>query len=223
MRRVRRTRVVRRRRRPRGAPDAVHDHLNVESGGVYRAVDGESPDGLTVVKADAVPIRRRPILPIKEQYLASVMVGVLGRPRFREWLCRVLNLTTGITLAFEREGPVTAAIIEEIYCTGVVLVDGESGRQMALRAPVRNPDDALGRANVVLIADPADFKPPHQVSAVIGRHWSVLLAPSAENPLRLGRAVQKAAEGKSTIDTGMDPENIRIADELSASPKIRKA
>ena len=222
MRRVRRIRVVRRRRRVGGAPDPEPEKNKIESGSVYRAVAGEISDGISLVKAEAAPVRRRPVLPVNDQYLASVVVGVLGRPRFREWLCRILNLTTGITLAFECEGPVTAAIIEEISYTGVVLVDGESGRQMALRAPVRNPDDALGRANVVLIADPADFKPPHQVSAVIGRHWSVLLAPSAENPLRLGRAVQKAAEGKSTIDAGMDRANIRIADELSTSRKFRK-
>ena len=216
MRRVRRIRVVRRRRRRGNATDAKPEISKNGSGVIYRAVAVENTDGGSLVKAEAAPVRRRPVLPINERYLASVTVGILGRPTFREWLCRVLNLTTGITLAFEREGPVTSTIIEEISYTGVVLVDGESGRQMALRAPVRNPDDALGGANVVLIADPADFKPPHQVSAVIGRHWSVLLVPSAENPLRLGRAIQNAAEGKSTIDAGMDPENIRIADELSA-------
>jgi hypothetical protein len=186
-------------------------------------VAGETLDSPNLVKAEAAPVRQRPTLPINDRYLASVVVGVLGRPRFREWLCRKLNLTTGVKLAFECEGPVTATIVEEISYTGVVLVDGESGRQMALRAPVRNPDDALSRVNVLLIADPDDFKPPHQVSAVIGRHWSVLLAPSAQNPLRLGRAIRKAAEGKSTIDAGMDPVNIRIADELSASRKFRKA
>jgi hypothetical protein len=170
LRRVRRIRVVRRRRRTGTAPDAEPRNPKIEPGSVYRAVAGETSDGISLVKAESAPTRRRAVLPISDKYLSSVVVGVLGRPRFREWLCRVLNLTTGVTLAFECEGPVTVPIIEEISYTGVVLVDKESGRQMALRAPVRNPDTALGRANVVLIADPADFKPPRQVSAVIGRH-----------------------------------------------------
>jgi len=153
---------------------------------------------------------------------AAVEIGVLGRPRFREWLCAVLEHTPRIRLAFSAEGPVTTEIVADLTATGVVLVDGESGREMALRAPARNPDNALARVNVLLIADPADFKPPHQVAAVIGSHWSILLASSAENPLRLGRAIQKTAEGKSTIDSGMDQRMIRIADDLSAQRKVYK-
>lgn len=163
------------------------------------------------------------MLPVKELSRASVEVGVLGRPRFREWLCAALVHIPLVKLAFELEGPVTADLVAELSTTGVVLVDGESGRQMAFRAPVRNPDDALARVNVVLIADPADFKPPHQVAAVIGRHWSILLATTAENPLRLGRAIRKAADGRATIDAGIDPGMIRIADDLSAQRKTYKS
>ncbi|MDP6824450.1 MAG: hypothetical protein QF554_14280, partial [Dehalococcoidia bacterium] len=139
------------------------------------------------------------------------------------WLCAIIEHTSSVRLAFDREGPVTADLVAELSDTGVVLIDGESGRQLALRAPVRDPNNALARLNVVLIADPDDFKPPHPVSAVIGAHWSVLLAPSANNPLRLGRAVRKAAEGRSTIDAGMDQDMIRVADDLSAKRKFSRA
>lgn len=222
MRRVRRIRVMRSRGRRRVASDSGQggaQSVTPKSPALYVAVPGDGQNAPSVVKADASQARRRPLLPVHEVFRSSVEVGVLGRPRFREWLCAILERTTMVNLAFDREGPVTADLVAELSTTGVVLVDGESGRQMALRAPVRNPNDALARVNVLLIADPADFKPPHQVAAVIGSHWSLLLATSAENPLRLGRAIRKAAEGRSTIDAGIDPKMVRIADDLSVRRK----
>ena len=229
MRRVVRRRVVRRVRRRAVAPGPVrasHEKSTAKSTAqtqtFYRAVPDDGNGGPSVVKADesrAPQARRRSVLPINEKYLSPVEVCVLGRPRFREWLNTILNQLPQINLTFESEGPVTGKLVSTLSATGVVLVDGESGRQLALKAPVRNPDDALGRVNVVLIADPDDFKPPHPVAAVIGDHWSILLTSRANNPLRLARAVSKAANGRSTIDAGLDPSMIRIANELSSDQK----
>ncbi len=239
MRRIVRKRVVRRVRRKAAAPEtrrpaAAHEAAPEEiqeriaepdtpqSPRFYRAVPDNGQGGPTVIKAEgprAPQPRRRSVMPINEKYLSAVEVCVLGRPRFREWMNTILNQVPQINVAFESEGPVTGQLVSSLSATGVVLVDGESGRQMALKAPVRNPDDALGRVNVVLIADPANFKPPHPVAAVVGSHWSILLATSAENPLRLARAVNKAAEGRATTDSGIDPEMIRVANELSSDRK----
>lgn len=187
---------------------------------VYTAVPGGEHGAPGVVKADATQVRRRSVLPVSDEFLASVEVGILGKSGFREWLCAMLVNTPHVSLAFNHEGPVTADLIAELSATGVVLVDGESGREMALRAPSGMSEDAISRVNVILIADPANFKPPRQVAVVIGRHWSVLLATNAENPRRLGKAIRKAADGRSTIDPGIDPQMVRIANDLSARGNI---
>jgi len=83
LRRVRRIRVVRRRRRVGDISGTEPEISKIESGSVYRAVAGESSDEIPLVKAEVAPIRRRPVLPINEQHLASVVAGVFGRPRFR--------------------------------------------------------------------------------------------------------------------------------------------
>lgn len=233
MRRIVRKRVVRRVRRKQTAPNVVSQAKQQpttaspsQSSSFYRAVPDDGNGGPTVIRADEsrTPQPRRPsVMPINEKYLSAVEVCVLGRPGFRTWMHTILNQLPQIRLAFESEGPVTGNLVSTLSATGVVLVDGESGRQMALKAPVRNPDDALGRLNVVLIANSDDFKPPHPVAAVIGGHWSILLSSSAENPLRLARAVSKAAEGRATIDTGIERSMIRVANELSADRKSFKS
>ena len=252
MRRVIRRRVIRRKRRKAGTPGIDHDESGQNqpqakialaaaipepeaivpdpvsesepSSGpaLYMAIPGSNGQGPTVIVGDASKQRRPAVLPIINEPVADATVGVIGRPMFREQVHSILNLIPQVSLAFEHEGPVTHKMVSEHPSTGVVIVDSESGKQMARRAPVLNSGDVLSQVPVVLLADPAGFRPPNEVAVVIGRHWSVLLLTSAENPLRLSRTIQKAAAGKQTLDTGIDPRLIRMADELSVERKAPK-
>ena len=245
MPRVRRIRVVRRRRRSSGAPGGEQDNrpeTNVQANAaarafgsaqpstntappapagpsLYVAVPGNGQDAPGVVRVEANHEHRRAVLPIMGEPEQSNTIGVIGRPNFRNQLSAILKQTTQISVAFEKEGSVTPNLISEHPEVEIMLVDGESGQVMARRAPVMNREDVLAQVPVLLIADPEGFKPPNEIAVVVGGHWSVLLMTSAENPLRLTRAIRKAIAGKITLDAGIDKRLIRVANELSAERK----
>ncbi|MDA1256277.1 MAG: hypothetical protein O3C10_00300 [Chloroflexi bacterium] len=183
--------------------------------GLYVAVPGYGDQAPGMIRAEATMDRYRPVLPVLEGFLKSTDIGVVGGPVFQERLRTTLRAIPPFTLVFESAGPLTEELVADLGSESVVIVDGETGRQLALRAPGAIRGTLLNRIPILLVADSADFQPPREVAAVIGRNWSVLLTTSAQNPLRLGRTIRKISAGRSTIDTGIDPNMVRYDDELS--------
>ncbi len=158
--------------------------------------------------------RAAAVLPIVRKTTPTT-VAVIGSPSFRTWICGLLALRRAINVLFDRDGPVTGGLSRDPGTPKVVVIDGETGHQLAVRAPARDRVDVLANLPVLLIANAADFQPPNEVGAVIGRRWSVLLASNTEKTDRLVRSIQRAASGRTNIDPEIDKELIRVVSELN--------
>lgn len=202
MARVRRVRVRRptARRRRRRAP-----------GDIVAAPARTAQNAARAQTAAPVP-RQTAVLPLYRA--GTTTVAVIGRAGFRVWICGLLAETPAIDVLFDRDGPVTGGLSRDPGTPQVVVIDGDTAHQLALRAPARDRVDVLAHLPVLLIADAADFEPPSQVGAVVGSRWSVLLASNAVIPRRLTRAIERAAGGARNIDPAIDKGLIRVVSDL---------
>ncbi len=180
--------------------------------GIRAAAPGNQ--ALSATPARTAAPRAIPVLPIYRDSVKTT-VAVIGRPGFRQWLCGLLAGTSGIEVLFNRDGPVTNGLSNDPGKPRVVMIDGDTAHQLALRAPTRDRAEVLANLPVLLVADAYDFEPPGEVGAVVGERWSVLLASNAENMQRLARSIERAAAGHRNIDPGIDKGLIRVVSDLN--------
>ena len=180
--------------------------------GIRAAAPGKP--ALSATPARTAAPRATPVLPIYRDSVKTT-VAVIGRPDFRQWLCGLLARTSGVEVLFNRDGPVTNGLSNDPGKPRVVMIDGDTAHQLALRAPTRDRAEVLANLPVLLVADASDFEPPGQVGAVVGERWSVLLASNAENMQRLARSIERAAAGRRNIDPGIDRDLIRVVSDLN--------